>query len=68
VFDMHLHDLFALPAFDQLPAFLKVAYSRNRAEGFALLRATLALLRDSGYVFTTMTSAATLLDRKLPRC
>ena len=68
IFDMHLHDLFVLPAFDQLPAFLKVAYSRNRAEGFALLRATLGLLRDSGYLFATMTSAARSLDQKLPRC
>jgi peptidoglycan/xylan/chitin deacetylase (PgdA/CDA1 family) len=68
IFDMHLHDLFVLPAYHQLPAFLKVAYSRNRNEGFALLRATLALLRDAGYGFTTMTAAARALDEKLPRC
>ena len=68
VFDMHLHDLFVLPAYDQLPAFLKVAYSRNRTEGFPLLRATLALLRESGYRFETMTAAARALDRALPRC
>ena len=68
IFDMHLHDLFVLPAYDQLPAFLKVAYSRNRTEGFTLLRATLDLLRDSGYRFTGMTSAAQALDLKLPRC
>ena len=68
IFDMHLHDLFILPAFEQLPAFLKLAYSRNRTEGFALLRATLALLRESGYGFTTMTSAARSLDLELPRC
>lgn len=68
IFDMHLHDLFVLPAYDQLPAFLKVAYARNRSEGFALLRATLVLLRESGYGFTTMTAAARSLDQKLPRC
>ncbi len=68
IFDMHLHDLFVLPAYDQLPAFLKVAYSRNQREGFAMLRATLALLRESGYRFATMTSAAQALDQKLPRC
>jgi peptidoglycan/xylan/chitin deacetylase (PgdA/CDA1 family) len=68
VFDMHLHDLFVLPAYDQLPAFLKVAYSRNRAEGFALLRSTLTLLRDSGYRFTSMSAAARDLDKALPRC
>ena len=68
VFDMHLHDLFVLSAYDQLPTFLKVAYSRNRAEGFALLRATLALLRESGYRFETMTAAARSLDQTLPRC
>ena len=68
VFDMHLHDLFVLPAYEQLPAFLKVAYSRNRTEGFAILRATLTLLRDSGYRFTGMTAAARTLDEALPRC
>lgn len=68
VFDLHLHDLFVLPAFDQLPAFLKVAYSHNRREGPALLRATLALLRDSGFSFTTMTTTAQALDQTLPRC
>lgn len=68
VFDMHLHDLFVLPAYDELPASLKLAYARNRAEGFALLRATLVLLRESGYAFTTMTAAARSLDLKLPRC
>jgi peptidoglycan/xylan/chitin deacetylase (PgdA/CDA1 family) len=68
IFDMHLHDLFVLPAFEQLPTFLKVAYSRNRAEGFTLLRATLSLLRDAGYRFETMTTAARALDRSLPRC
>jgi hypothetical protein len=68
VFDMHLHDLFVLPAYDQLPAFLKVAYSRNRAEGFVLLRSILTLLRDSGYRFTSMSAAARDLDKALPRC
>jgi hypothetical protein len=65
---MHLHDLFVLPAYDQLPAFLKIAYSRNRTQGFALLRETLALLRNLGYGFTTMTAAARSLDQRLPRC
>lgn len=68
IFDMHLHDLFVLPAYDQLPALLKVAYSRNRTKGFALLRATLTLLRDRGYRFASMTSTAKALDQKLPRC
>lgn len=68
VFDMHLHDLFVLPAYAQLPAFLKIAYARNRTEGFALLRDTLTLLRNLGYGFTTMTVAARSLDEKLPRC
>ena len=68
VFDMHLHDLFVLPAYDQLPAFLKIAYARNRSRGFEFLRATLTLFRDSGYRFETMTAAARDLDRTLPRC
>ncbi|MEO6402711.1 MAG: polysaccharide deacetylase family protein [Vicinamibacteria bacterium] len=68
IFDMHLHDLFVLPAYEQLPAFLKVAYSRNRAEGFTLLRETLTLLRGLGYEFTSMSTAAGALDKKLPRC
>ena len=68
IFDMHLHDLFALPAYDQLPAFLKVAYSRNRKQGFTLLRSTLSLLRESGYSFETMTTAARSLDERLPKC
>lgn len=68
IFDMHLHDLFVLPAYDQLPAFLKVAYSRNRAQGFALLRATLHHLRDAGYSFSGMSAAARSLDQSLPRC
>jgi peptidoglycan/xylan/chitin deacetylase (PgdA/CDA1 family) len=68
VFDMHLHDLFVLPAYEQLPAFLKVAYSRNRTEGFSLLRSILTLLRDSGYRFTSMSKAAHDLDKALPRC
>jgi hypothetical protein len=68
IFDMHLHDLFVLPAYDQLPMFLKLAYSRNRTKGFSLLRATLTLLRESGYGFTTMTATARALDGRLPRC
>jgi peptidoglycan/xylan/chitin deacetylase (PgdA/CDA1 family) len=68
VFDLHLHDLFVVPAFAQLPAFLKVAYARNRTEGFAILHAILSLLRDTGYRFDTMTSAARTLDQSLPRC
>ncbi len=66
VFDMHLHDLFVLPAYDQLPTFLKVAYARNRTRGFAFLRATLVMLEQRGYGFTGMTDAARILDAQLP--
>lgn len=68
IFDLHIHDLFALPAFDDLPAFLKVAYSRNRLRGFELLHATLRHLKENGYTFVTMNEAASHAQKTLAPC
>ena len=68
VFDLHLHDLFVLPAFGTLPGFLKVAYSRNRTRGFEFLRAFLGWTRNQGARFVRMSDAAQTLETTVPRC
>jgi peptidoglycan/xylan/chitin deacetylase (PgdA/CDA1 family) len=58
VFDMHLHDLWPLPAFDELPRHWRFVYSRNHGRGMALLEAFLDVLARRGYSFTTLGSVA----------
>jgi peptidoglycan/xylan/chitin deacetylase (PgdA/CDA1 family) len=58
VFDMHLHDLWRLPAFDELPAHWRRIYGRNQEKGMALLEAFLDVLARRGYAFTTLGSVA----------
>jgi peptidoglycan/xylan/chitin deacetylase (PgdA/CDA1 family) len=59
VFDMHLHDLWRLPAFDALPQPWRAIYSRNQHDGMRLLAAFLALMQARGAVFTTLGRLAT---------
>lgn len=58
VFDMHLHDLWRLPAFDSLPQPWRAIYSRNQHGGVRMLEAFLELLKRRGYAFTTLGTIA----------
>ncbi len=58
VFDMHLHDLWPLPAFAELPRHWRLVYSRNHDRGMALLEAFLDVIARRGYAFTTLGSVA----------
>lgn len=58
VFDMHLHDLWKLPAFDRLPQPWRAIYSRNQMSGLAMLEEFLALLEKRGATFTTLGAVA----------
>ncbi len=54
VIDSHLHDFFKAPTFGQLPLAFRLAYSRNRRNGLALLGWLIGVLRGFGYEFLTM--------------
>jgi len=56
VFDMHLHDLWRLPAFDALPQPWRSMYSRNQQQGLPMLESFLELLKKRGATFTTLGS------------
>jgi len=58
VFDMHLHDLWRLPAFDQLPPFWRGIYSRGPRDGIETLEAFLSVLARRGVSFTTLGAVA----------
>jgi peptidoglycan/xylan/chitin deacetylase (PgdA/CDA1 family) len=58
VFDMHLHDLWRLPAFEHLSGPWRAVYGRGRREGFLILESFLELLRRRGSRFTTLGSVA----------
>lgn len=58
VFDMHLHDLWRLPAFDRLPQPWRAIYGRNQARGFPILEEFLTLLTKRGASFTTLGAVA----------
>jgi len=58
VFDMHLHDLWRLPAFDRLGGPWRAIYSRNVDEGFAILGSFLDLVKRRGSVFSTLGAVA----------
>lgn len=58
VFNMHLHDLYEAPAFEELPRHWKLAYSRNRSHGFDYLERSLYTLSEQGYLFTTVSKVA----------
>lgn len=58
VFDMHLHDLWRLPAFDSLPQPWRAIYSRNQHKGLEILEAFVEFLKRRGYAFTTLGSVA----------
>lgn len=62
VFDMHLHDLWRLPAFDSLPQPWRAIYSRNQLRGLALLEAFLELLQRRGATLTTLGNVASGKD------
>ena len=58
VFDMHLHDLWRLPAFDTLRQPWRSIYSRNQQQGIPMLESFLELLKRRGAALTTLGSIA----------
>lgn len=66
VFDMHLHDLARLPAFDALPRPWRAVYSRNQDSGLAFLDRFLELLAARGSRFAALGAVADELRRELP--
>ena len=58
VFDMHLHDLWRLRAFDHLPGPWRTIYSRNVDNGFRILESFLALMKRRGGTFASIGSLA----------
>jgi peptidoglycan/xylan/chitin deacetylase (PgdA/CDA1 family) len=58
VFDMHLHDLWETPSFDQLRAPWRWIYRRNRGGGLRILEAFLGLLARRGHRLTTLGAVA----------
>jgi peptidoglycan/xylan/chitin deacetylase (PgdA/CDA1 family) len=58
VFDMHLHDLWRLPAFDRLTGPWKAIYSRNADQGLSMLESFLGLLKTRGASFSTIGAVA----------
>ncbi|MFC6733709.1 polysaccharide deacetylase family protein [Haladaptatus sp. DYSN1] len=56
VFDMHMHDLVAPPAFGALPRRYQAIYARNKHDGFATLDRFIETLLERGYRFDVMTS------------
>lgn len=62
VIDTHLHDFFTPTSFNKLPIPMRIAYSRNRQEGFELLQWLIEQLRQQGYSFTSMQTIASDLS------
>jgi peptidoglycan/xylan/chitin deacetylase (PgdA/CDA1 family) len=58
VFDMHLHDLWHLPASDRLGQPWRLIYSRNQDGGLRMLASFLEMLVFRGYRFTTLGAVA----------
>jgi peptidoglycan/xylan/chitin deacetylase (PgdA/CDA1 family) len=65
VFDMHLHDLWALPSKKDLAFPWNWIYARNADAGFSILEAFLATLHDKGYEFVTIGQAASEAEASL---
>lgn len=51
VFDFHMHDLTVPPAFEDLPAFYRAVYSRNKHRGFEVLSEFVRTLQSENYSF-----------------
>ena len=58
VFDMHLHDLWRLPAFERLSGPWKVVYGRNASAGLPILESFLDLIVREGWRFSTLATVA----------
>jgi peptidoglycan/xylan/chitin deacetylase (PgdA/CDA1 family) len=58
VFDMHLHDLWRLPAFERLTGPWRLIYQRNAEAGLAILSSFLDLLAVQGWRFSTLGTVA----------
>jgi hypothetical protein len=58
VFDMHLHDLFALPSYRELSPPWNWIYGRNHQDGMKTLDAFLKLLGRKGQRFSTLGTIA----------
>jgi len=54
IFNLHLHDLWCLSSYPKLSPFWRFIYGKNKHMGMIFLDKTLALLRESGYTFITM--------------
>ncbi len=64
VYDSHLHDyIISETSFDQLPAFMKRAYSVNKYSGKQILINFVDYLKATGYSFITMTELVSLISR-----
>lgn len=62
VFDMHLHDLWRLPAFDRLSAPWRAIYGRNADGGLPILESFLELLVRRGSRFSTLATVASQVE------
>lgn len=58
VFNLHLHDLWSLPAYDKLPLFWKIVYARNRDRGLEFLDHFLSFIAGKGCRFSTISAVA----------
>ncbi|MDD5623511.1 MAG: polysaccharide deacetylase family protein [Candidatus Peribacteraceae bacterium] len=65
VIDMHLHDIVLPASTRKLPLLPRLAYARNRANGYVLLAWLTEELKRQGYQFTTMERIAAML-REMP--
>lgn len=62
VFDMHLHDVFALDSYAKLGGTWRMIYRRNRHDGMRILSAFLDLLSEKGGRFRTLGDVASELS------
>lgn len=65
VFDMHLHDLWALPSYPQLGFPWNLVYARRGPEGIEVLRRFLELAQRRGARFDTLGRIATGLESQI---
>lgn len=56
VFTFHLHDISAVPAYNNLPLKWKLKYIRNKNRGLIILDEFLSFIKQKGYNFTFISS------------
>ena len=65
IFDSHLHDFIVNQnSFAKLPLHMKMVYLRNKHKGNKYFIQSIALLKNKGYHFMTMTELYNLLIQK----